>query len=69
MTVLNYMAMIKNKLREKHNGETYLFGRDVEAMPVQSRSAYDILGEIDAMQGLNKSERTACGYAGAGYGI
>lgn len=64
MKVMNYIAMLKNKLREKHTGETYLCGKDVEAMPVQSRSAYDILGEIDAMQGLNKSERTAFEYAG-----
>ncbi len=65
MTVLKYITMQKNKLREKHTGETYLFGRDVEAVPVQSRSAYDILNEIDAMQGLNKSERVyGCASAG-----
>ncbi|MDE5789084.1 MAG: hypothetical protein K2H78_01575 [Clostridia bacterium] len=64
MTVLKYIAIQKNRLREKHTGETYLLGRDEEAVPVQSRSTYDILGEIDAMQGLNKSERTAYEYAG-----
>ncbi|MDE7163574.1 MAG: hypothetical protein K2O44_05810 [Clostridia bacterium] len=68
MTVLNYMAMQKNRLRRKHTGETFLLGRDDEAVPVLSRSAYDILNEIDAMQGLNTNERT-CGYEGASYGF
>lgn len=57
MTVLNYMAMQKNRVREKHSGETYLLEKDEEAVPVMSRSTYDILNEIDSMQGLNMRER------------
>lgn len=57
MTVLNYMAKQRDRLRDKHIGETYLLDKDGEAVPVDARSAYDILGEIDAMQGLNMRER------------
>lgn len=66
MTVLNYMARQRDRLREKHNGETYLLGSDGEAVPVDARSVYDILGEIDAMRGLNTRERYSRGeYANA----
>lgn len=58
MTVLNYMKRQREKLIEKHFGETFMCcgGETVE---VTSRSAYDILNEINAMQGLNLKERLA----------
>ncbi len=57
MTVLNYMAMQREKIAAKHVGETYLYGTDGEAVQVPQRSTYDILSEIDSMQGLNLKER------------
>ncbi|MDE6850060.1 MAG: hypothetical protein K2J54_01905 [Clostridia bacterium] len=57
MTVLNYMAKLRRSIEAKHVGETYLLGADGEAVEVPQRSTYDILSELDAMQGLNVKER------------
>lgn len=57
MTVLNYMRMQREKIVARHEGETFLLGSDGEAVEVEQRTAYDILREIDAMQGLNVKER------------
>lgn len=57
MTVLNYMRMQREKIAARHEGETFLLGPDGEAVEVEQRTAYDILREIDAMQGLNVKER------------
>lgn len=59
MTVLNYMRMQREKIVERHTGETFLFGAGGEAVEVEQRTAYDILREIDAMAGLNLKERMA----------
>lgn len=57
MTVLNYMAMQRERIVAKHAGETFWVTADEEAVEVPQRSAYDILREIDNMQGLNLKER------------
>ncbi len=57
MTVLNYMTKIRKSIEAKHLGETFLLGADCEAVEVPQRGAYDILREIDQMQGLNVKER------------
>lgn len=59
MTVLSYIARQREKVIARHAGETYLLGAEEEAVLVTCRSAYDILGEIDAMRGLNLKERSA----------
>lgn len=59
MTVLNYMAKQRARIAAKHSGETYFFGSFGEAVEVEQRTAYDILKEIDNMQGLNLKERIA----------
>ena len=56
MTVLNYIKRQRDKVIERHMGETY-FNCGGETVQVPARSAYDILREIDAMQGLNVKER------------
>ena len=58
MTVLSYIARQREKVIARHAGETYLLGADEAAVLVTCRSAYDILGEIDAMRGLNLKERS-----------
>ncbi|MDE6373910.1 MAG: hypothetical protein K2L72_05355 [Clostridia bacterium] len=65
MTVLKYMAEQRNRLREKHAGETYLFGNGIEGVPVPARSADEILEEMEKLQGLNKSKRLAARKRGA----
>ena len=68
MTVLNYIREQKRKLEEKHMGETFLCIAGEEpigmgeatgdcAQTGGTRSAWDILREIDAMHGLNVYER------------
>ncbi len=59
MTVLNYMAEIKNRLSEKHSGETYLFGEGFDGVPVTTRTACEIIEEMSNLQGLNKGKRLA----------
>ena len=59
MTVLNYMRKQRERIVARHLGETYLIGAGGEAVEVEQRSAYDILREIDKMQGLNVKERMA----------
>ncbi|MDE6557623.1 MAG: hypothetical protein K2K39_00795 [Clostridia bacterium] len=56
MTVLNYIKRQREKVIERHRGETYLCSGG-ECVQVTARSAYDILREIDAMPGLNVKER------------
>lgn len=57
MTVLNYMAKQRESIVAKHAGETFWVNGDEDAVEVPQRSAYDILREIDEMQGLNLKER------------
>lgn len=57
LTVLKYIAEQRNKLAAKHVGETFVYGLEEEAVQVRSRSVYDILSEIDGLQGLNVRER------------
>lgn len=57
MTVLNYMRKLRKDIEAKHIGETFLLNAEGEAVEVPQRSTYDILSEIDAMQGLNVKER------------
>lgn len=57
MTVLNYMRKLRKDIEAKHIGETFLLSAEGEAVEVPQRSTYDILSEIDAMQGLNVKER------------
>lgn len=59
MTVLSYMRLQREKIVARHSGEMFLFGADGEAVEVPQHTAYDILREIDAMQGLNLRERLA----------
>lgn len=59
MTVLRYMAKQRERLIARHTGETFLFGAGGEAVEIEQRTAYDILREIDSMQGLNVKERLA----------
>lgn len=59
MTVLNYMRMQKERIVARHFGETFLLEEGGEAVEVTQRTAYDILREIDRMQGLNVKERIA----------
>lgn len=56
MNVLNYIAMQKRKISEKHSGETYLCGRG-EAVLI-TRGAREILEEMNRLEGLNVEERT-----------
>lgn len=56
MTVLNYMANLRERVAKKHLGETYLFGAG-EAVEVPQHTTYDILCELDGIQGLNVKER------------
>lgn len=57
MTVLKYFAEQRRKIEAKHEGETFAYGLDEEAVQVTARSTYDILKEIDGLQGLNVKER------------
>ncbi|MDE7379651.1 MAG: hypothetical protein K2N14_01240 [Clostridia bacterium] len=57
MTVLKYMAMQKDNIIKKHLGETFLYTGGSEGVQVVEKSAYEILREIDAMEGLNVKER------------
>ena len=71
MTVLNYMKEIRERIAERHIGETFFVSADGEAVKLSGgaektesavkprRTVYDILREIDAMQGLNLKERIA----------
>ncbi len=59
MSVLNYMEKQKNRIRTRHEGETFFFGGEVEGLRVETRSAYDILDELNALDGLNTCERLA----------
>ena len=61
MTVLEYMAQQKAKIRARHSGEEFFFqsGKDKNA-PVkldEHRSASVILNEIDGLRGLNTEQR------------
>lgn len=59
MTILNYIEKQKERIRDRHTGDTYIiFGG--EKAPVY-RSARDILAEIDSLDGLNLNERAAAG--------
>ena len=58
MTVLKYMARQCKMIESRHAGEAYLFVGDGAVM-VNGRTASDIMGEIDAMKGLNLAERMA----------
>jgi len=54
MTVLTYFARQRERIREKHDGETYLFcGGEC----VITRPAQEILDEINALDGLNAAQR------------
>ena len=53
------MRMQREKIAARHSGETFLFGAGGDAVEVPQRTAYDILREIDAMEGLNLKERMA----------
>lgn len=56
MNVLNYIAMQRRKICEKHSGEIYLCGRG-ETMLI-TRGAREILEEMNGLEGLNVEERT-----------
>ena len=73
MTVLNYIREQKRKLEERHLGETFLCLAGEDPLCVAqvkgcagfdfTRSAQEILSEIDGLRGLNVSERErACAY-------
>ena len=53
------MRKQRDRIISRHAGETFLFSQDGEAVEVEQRTTYDILREIDAMQGLNVKERFA----------
>lgn len=55
MNVLNYMAMQKRKISERHSGETYLYGRGETVLV--TRGAREILEEMNGLEGLNVKER------------
>lgn len=61
MTVLKYMAMQREKIRQRHSGEEFFFQSAKEKnSPVKmegTRSARVILEEIDGLKGLNVKER------------
>lgn len=57
MTILEYMAQQRDKIRARHSGEEFFFqnGREMNS-PVkleEYRSASVILEEIDQLKGLN----------------
>lgn len=66
MDIFNYFEMQKRRIRDRHAGDTCIvFGGD--SAPV-CRTAWEILAEIDAMQGLNTRERySAREFAEAAY--
>lgn len=55
MTVLNYIKLQGERIRDRHEGEVCVFFKG-ESAPV-CRSASQILAELDAMEGLNERER------------
>lgn len=55
MTVLSYIKAQRERIRDRHEGETCLIFKG-ESAPV-CRSARDILAELGAMEGLNERER------------
>lgn len=57
MSILNYIAMQGQKIKNRHVGETFLFGEEGDAVIVNTRSVTEILNELNAMQGLNVVER------------
>ena len=57
MRVLEYMAIQRDRIINRHTGEEFLSVAQEETVQMTARTALDILGEIDAMQGLNLKER------------
>lgn len=57
MTVLKYMEKQRERIVARHAGETFLCCAGGETVEVPQGTAYDVLKEIDAMQGLNVKER------------
>ena len=56
MTVLYYMARQREKIINRHAGETFLYSGG-EALQVPQKSAREILREMDGMEGLNVQAR------------
>lgn len=54
MTVLTYFERQKERVRTRHDGETYLMSGGEY---VQIRDAKEILDEINALDGLNTAQR------------
>ncbi len=59
MTVLNYIARQRERISKRHEGETFLLGREGEDFRLETRTALDILKELNAVEGLNVREREA----------
>ena len=56
MFVMNYMERQIKRVRDKHDGETFLRVCG-ETTRVEARPVREILREIDGLQGLNVRER------------
>lgn len=69
MTVLNYINNQRKSIRDRHEGELFVYfacgavvQAECEAPAARSgraRSAEEILAELDGLKGLNKRERAA----------
>lgn len=60
---MNFMAYIERQkaiIRRRHEGEIFLI-ENGEAIRLDESER--LLYDLDAMKGLNKAEREACGYA------
>jgi hypothetical protein len=56
MTYFAYIQRQKQLIRERHEGETYLFTQNTV---IAVRPTEQIFNELDNLEGLNKAERSA----------